>query len=208
MPANYDSIAKIYDQLSRLIYGRQIIDAQVDLLRYTPPDSKILIVGGGTGWILEKIAEQHSQGLEIDYVESSAKMLELSQKKDCKKNTVNFIHEQIENHILQKQYDVIITPFLFDNFKREAIDIIFKKMDASLVNKGLWLYADFVSKEEQTAFWQKILLKIMYLFFGLTSNIETSELINMEPYFEKSYQKEYEAKYFQKFIRSAVYRKL
>jgi len=208
MPANYDSIANIYDPLSRLIYGRQIIAAQVDLLRYIPADGKILIVGGGTGWILEKITGQHSQGLEIDYVESSAKMLELSQKKDCKNNTVNFIHEQIENHILQKQYDVIITPFLFDNFKSETTDSTFQKMDASLVNKGLWLYVDFVSKEEQSAFWQRLLLKAMYLFFGLISNVETKELIDMEPYFEKSYQKEYEAKYFQKFIRSAVYRKL
>jgi len=207
MSANYDSIANVYDRLSRLIYGRQIIAAQIDLLRYIPADSKILIVGGGTGWILEKIAEQYSQGLEIDYIESSAKMLLLSQKKNCKSNTVNFIHKQIETCILSKQYDVIITPFLFDNFTGEAIHIAFQKMDASLVSKGLWLYVDFVSKEEQTAFWQKILLKIMYLFFALISNVETNELIDMEPYFAKSYRREYEAKYFQKFIRSTVYRK-
>jgi ubiquinone/menaquinone biosynthesis C-methylase UbiE len=207
MPVNYDSIANVYDSLSRLIYGKHIVDAQVDLLKYIPKGSKVLIVGGGTGWILESIAELHSQGLEIDYVESSAKMLLLSQKKNCKGNIVNFIHKQIETCILSKQYDVIITPFLFDNFTGEAIDIAFQKMDESLVGKGLWLYVDFVSKEEQNALWQKFLLKMMYLFFGLISNVEIGELINMEPYFSKSYQKEYEAKYFQKFIRSAVYRK-
>ena len=207
MPANYDSIANIYDRLSRLIYGNHIINAQVDLLKFIPAGSRILIVGGGTGWILEKIAERYSQGLEIDYVESSIKMLEISRMKNYRDNKVNFIHEQIENCILQKQYDVIITPFLFDNFKREAIDIAFQKMNTNLADKGLWLYVDFVSKEEQTVFWHNILLKMMYLFFGLISNVEVSELIDMEPYFAKSYQKEYEVKYFQKFIRSAVYRK-
>lgn len=207
MPVNYDSIAKIYDRLSRLIYGRQIINAQVDLLKYIPANSSILIAGGGTGWILEEIAKLQAQGLEIDYVESSAGMLELSREKNCRGNKVNLIHAQIENYILSRQYNVVIAPFLFDNFKKEAIDIAFQKMDANLINKGLWLYVDFVSKEEQTAFWQRFLLKAMYLFFGLISNVEVSELINMEPYFARSYQKEYEAKYFQKFIRAAVYRK-
>ena len=46
----WDRIARIYDRLARLVYGRQIVRAQVDLLEHISPGSRVLIVGGGTGW--------------------------------------------------------------------------------------------------------------------------------------------------------------
>lgn len=207
MSTNYDNIAGVYDFLSRLIFGRHIVQAQVCLLKYVPPDSTILIVGGGTGWILERLAEEHPQGLQIDYVESSVQMIALSKKRGFKENTINFIHTPIEDFTMDKQYDVIITPFLFDNFQIEKIELVFSKLDAMLKTNGLWLYADFLYDKSPNHLWQKLLLKMMYLFFRITSTVEARELVSMDKYFAPSYSIEFEEFHYFKFIRSVVYRK-
>ena len=208
MPANYDNIARVYDLTSRLVFGKAIIQAQVCMLGYIPPNSSILIVGGGTGWILESLSELYPQGLAIDYVEVSAQMITLSKKRNYKDNKVNFIHQPIEEFNTARQYDVIITPFIFDNFSADKIELIFTKLDDRLKNNGLWLYADFVYDRSQSKLWQKLLLKIMYLFFRITCGIETQELISMDSYFAPSYHKEFGASHYFKFIQSIFYRKI
>jgi ubiquinone/menaquinone biosynthesis C-methylase UbiE len=208
MPANYNKIARIYDLLSGLVFAGCIKKSQDDLVIHITPNSKVLIAGGGTGWILEKIAKQYTEGLIIDYVEVSSEMMVLSQKRDCKMNQVNFIQLPIEDFILEKQYDVIITPFMLDNFRHKKLDLIFKKLNKGLKPGGLWLYADFIYDKNRSPLWQQILLKIMYLFFRLTSDIETQELVDTEGYFAGIYRIEFEKLYYFKFIRSAVYRKV
>src|ERR1700710_2430121 len=100
MQNNYDKLAWIYDPLSRLVYFKAQVNAQISLLPFIPADSKILIVGGGTGWILESIAKVHPTGLSITYVEISKKMVELAQKKNYKKNHVLFVHQAMEDYTL------------------------------------------------------------------------------------------------------------
>jgi ubiquinone/menaquinone biosynthesis C-methylase UbiE len=97
MAANFNNSAWFYDNLSRLVYGKALINAQVYLLQYIPTDSKILIVGGGTGWVLEELTKIHPSGLSITYVEVSANMMALSNKRNIGHNWVVFINDAIEN---------------------------------------------------------------------------------------------------------------
>lgn len=207
MPANYDTIARIYDLLSRMIYGGDIVDAQECMLPYIHPHSSILIVGGGTGWLLESLSGRVKEGLDIDYVESSAEMIRLSEKRGYKGNKVNFIHQRVENFVIEKKYDAIITPFIFDNFQRDKIDIVFAKLDQSLKENGAWLYADFVYEPLHSPFWHKVLLRVMYLFFRITTGIETQKLVPMNNYFAANYTIDFEAFHYFKFMKSIVYRK-
>ena len=208
MATNYDRIARIYDSLSRIVFGNYIIKAQVSLLQYIAPQSQILLVGGGTGWILEKLAQHCDTGLNIDYVESSAEMIAISKGKNHGKNKVNFIHLPIEEFATGKDYDVIFTPFIFDNFKPEKAIVVFNDLHQMLKRNGLWLHADFVYDAQNGTLWQKLLLKVMYLFFRITSNIETDEIENMGACFDGKYQKVFEAWYYGQFIMSTVRRKL
>jgi ubiquinone/menaquinone biosynthesis C-methylase UbiE len=180
----------------------------VCLLKYVPPGSTILIVGGGTGWILEELSKQYNTGLIIDYVESSAQMVALSKKRWYGDNAVHFINLPIESFTAGHSYDIIITPFVFDNFNPDKAGQVFKNLHRELKTKGIWLYADFVYNENEGRLWQKLLLKTMYLFFSLTSNIETSELENMERCFDNRYQKIFESWFYARFIRSQAYQKL
>jgi hypothetical protein len=138
----------------------------------------------------------------------SGQMIALSQKRNYEKNKVNFINVPIEEFISNKSYDVIITPFVLDNFSADKVGSIFEKLDGRLKVNGKWLYADFVYDKVKSTLWQKLLLKVMYFFFRITSGIETQELVSMDKYFAGSYEIQFEAAHYFKFIRSAVYRKL
>ena len=98
MPANYNKIAPVYDLLSRLVFGGAIVNAQRLLLPGLPRGQyRVLIVGGGTGWILDELGKQRPQGITVDYVEVSEKMISISKKRNWGANTVNFFCVPIEN---------------------------------------------------------------------------------------------------------------
>lgn len=205
MPSNYDNSAWFYDRLSRLVYGKALINAQVYLLPYVPANSNVLIVGGGTGWILEELAKIHPTGLKITYVEISSKMMALSQKRNCGGNPVTFITQPVEEVVFAEKFDVIITPFLFDNFKEETLQTVFNHLHNRLKTGGLWLNTDF---QLTGKWWHKVLLKSMLLFFRALCNIEASTLPDIQNQFKKnSYYVIAESNFFADFINSTVYRR-
>lgn len=198
---NYDKVASMYDRLSRLVFQRSQIDAQVSLLKYIPAGSRLLIVGGGTGWILEQLPAVH---LSVTYVEISANMIALSKKRQLHQNTVEFIHLPIESFVPVHDYDVILTPFLFDNFAPERAQPVFQQLHQLLVKDGVWLFTDF----EKSRWWHKLLLKTMYTFFRLVAAVEAKSLYDMSACFrEAQYQVVHRASYYVGFIQSVVYRK-
>jgi ubiquinone/menaquinone biosynthesis C-methylase UbiE len=207
MGNNYNSIARSYDALSRIIFQNAIVKAQAHLIRFINDDDKVLIAGGGTGWILEKISELKKKNVLIVYVEKSSAMISLSQKRNYKNVHVEFVHDAIEDYQTSEMFDVILTAFLFDNFLKDKIASVFAKLDGLLKQNGIWLYADFINNRAKSKIWQKMLLKTMYLFFRLTANIETQQLIDMQPYFSKKYQMFSQQFFFSHFIWSAAYKK-
>ena len=205
MAANYNNAARFYDGLSRVVYGKALVEAQVYLLRYIAPNSNILIVGGGTGWILKEIALIHPSGLHITYVEASDKMLALSQQRKVGNNQVIYINEAIENVTGLNNFDVIITPFLFDNFTPEKLETVFAHLHPLLKPKGLWLNTDFQLTGQ---WWQNVLLKSMLLFFKVLCGVESSKLPDFEKQFELySYQVISNKTFFGEFIAAKAYRK-
>jgi ubiquinone/menaquinone biosynthesis C-methylase UbiE len=203
MSANYNNSAWFYDQLSRLVYGSALVNAQLFLLDFIPAGSKILIVGGGTGWILEEITRLHPEGLNITYVEIAPKMMALSKKRNAGGNKVAFINSAIEDVALSADFDVVVTPFLFDNFTQINMERIFVHIQAGLKPGGLWLNCDF---QLSGKWWQKVLLKSMFLFFRIVCNIEASKLPAIGKQFKLLGYKSIQRKaFFDEFIISAVY---
>lgn len=218
MKNNYDKIARYYDRLSRLVFFKSQVNAQLHQLRYLPEKGRILVVGGGTGWILEEIAKVVPEGLHLVYVEISAKMMALSKERPVARNTVDFVNLGIEDFYTDQPFDVICTPFLFDNFAEERAVMVFHHLDSMLRKGGLWFHTDFdlaVNKGETNGqkpnngnWWKTVFLALMYRFFKLIANVEASTLINMKPYFEAADYRVLEQKhYYSKFIQSLVLEK-
>ena len=208
MPANYDTIAPVYDFISRMVFGKAIVNAQVSLLKCLPVgDYRLLVVGGGTGWILEELAKQRPSGLTVDFVEASGEMINLARKRNCGGNSVNFIHCPIEDFEAPFLYQAILTPFVLDNFEEQKAKQVFTQLDKLLAKEGVWLYADFVYDKSNSPVWQKGLLKLMYFFFRVTAKIEVNRLVNIDTYFEKGYSKKMEARFYSDFIKAIAYTK-
>uniref|UniRef100_F4C745 Methyltransferase type 12 n=1 Tax=Sphingobacterium sp. (strain 21) TaxID=743722 RepID=F4C745_SPHS2 len=209
MKNNYDNIAPLYDRLSRLVFGRAQVNVQLDLIHSIAADSRILIVGGGSGWILEALAKLHAEGLTITYVEISEKMLRMARDRNCANNKVVFVEQAIEDfEALQNSYDVIITSFLFDNFLRPKAEKVFGHLTRLLASEGLWLYADFYLDPNKKNGWKKGMLKLMYKFFGYLCQVEARNLIDMSPYFQRNrYQMLFSSLHYAGFIKGIVYKK-
>ncbi|PWS27435.1 methyltransferase type 12 [Pedobacter yonginense] len=205
---NYDKIANQYDFMSRLVFFKSQVNAQINQLKYLPKNGSILVVGGGTGWILEEISKLSPKGLKIVYVEISAKMVALSKQRNFGDNEVQIVNQGIEEFDSSILFDAILTPFLFDNFSKERVEFVFEKLSGFLKPCGLWLFVDFCVGTASGQWWKLFLLKAMYRFFKLLSIVEASQLIETKPYFEGSkYTLIDESRYFGGFIRASVYKK-
>lgn len=205
---NYDAVAPFYDFLSRMVFFKAQLNAQIAQLVYIPKGSRVLIVGGGSGWILEEIAKIRPAGLTITYVEISGKMLDLAKKRDAGANQVTFIHAGIEEYPATGNFDVILTAFLFDNFAEPRLHKVLNKLDDLLEAKGLWLFVDFKLPQKQSYGWKHLMLKMMYAFFSILAHVEAKQLHHMEGLFlSKNYQIINRNEYYRGFIESIIFRK-
>jgi len=204
---NYDKIAGHYDTLSRLVFFKSQVNAQINQLPYIQENSHVLIVGGGTGWILEELSKIYT-GLKIVYVEISAKMIALSQKRNYKNNYVEFVNIGIEDFKTDVLFDVILTPFLFDNFAEQRAAKVFAQLNERLKKDGLWFLVDFSLNKTNGNWWKWLLLRSMYGFFKLLGIVEAHQLIDMNPYFFKAnYLIIEERLYYGSFIKATIFRK-
>ncbi|WP_345948583.1 class I SAM-dependent methyltransferase [Mucilaginibacter sp. PAMB04274] len=205
MAANYDNTTWFYERLSKLVFGQAQMSAQEYFLKLIEPQSNILIIGGGTGEILESLTRLHPAGLQITYIEISANMLALSRKRNTAQNEVHFIEADIQHYSLDRPFDVVITAFLFDNFSEQDLSFAFSKIHQHLKPRGLWLNTDF---QLTGPLWQRLMLTTMYVFFKIWSAVEVRQLPNVKACFKRY---EYEAidkkTFYGKFILSSVYKR-
>lgn len=159
------------------MYGSTLRKAQQCLLPAIPAGACILIAGGGSGWILEAIAQIHPAGLTITYIDASARMISLARQRNAGNNQVTFITARVEDSLAAGNYDVVITPFLFDNFTEETMQKVFGLIDHCLCTQGIWLHVDFRNTE---VLWQQMLLKAMYFFFRHCCGIEARTLPDID----------------------------
>jgi ubiquinone/menaquinone biosynthesis C-methylase UbiE len=205
MAANYNNSAWFYDSLARLVYGKALVNAQIYLLKHIPESAKVLIVGGGTGWILDELTRIHPSDLQITYVEIAPNMMALSKKRNIGNNQVTFVNDDIENIDLPADFDIALTPFLLDNFTDENLIKVFNSIMVLLKPHALWLNASF---QLTGKWWQWVLLKSMFIFFKVTCRIEASKLPGIDKCFEEKHFKVVEQQnFFGEFIGARIYRK-
>lgn len=161
----FDGIAWVYDSLARVAFLGRIRKAQCYFLKRIPNEGDVLILGGGTGWILEELLRLRP-AVKICYVEASQKMIEKARSYG-KGHDVLFIHGTEFGIPDGKRYDVIITNFYFDLFRNVELPGIVDRVQSFLKPEGLWLVSEFCSDRR----WMRTYLKLMYSFFRLTCGL-------------------------------------
>lgn len=200
----FDAIAGIYDRLAGLVYGKSIVQAQLYFLDRVPPKARVLIVGGGTGWLLKALLLK-CPDCTVWYVEASEQMQIATQRNVAGlAERVHFIHGTEQAIPAGLQVDVVITHFYLDLFAENSLPDIVEHLLSFLRSRGLWLVADFVYRGR---WWQALLLRTMFFFFRITSGIESKQLADWHTVLLNGGLQENGSEFFFKgFIRSAIYR--
>lgn len=202
MKNDFDIIAPIYDALARIVFGRSLDSAQQAFLTHIEADAKVLIVGGGTGQILEWLPED--SGLKVDYVELSKGMLHKASSRTSKGNLVQFICQDIRE--MKGNYDIIIANFFLDCFSSDELEAVLLHLKGQLDPEGKFLVTDFYP----TNVWhQKLLIQSMHWFFRMVTRLEADELLDIHDKVKAANLLPVELKFFRcGFIFSAVYQPL
>lgn len=174
--ANFNRIAGVYDFLKRLVFGKQLEKAHNHFLNQISSNSKILLIGGGTGKILTNFDSSH----QIKYLELSGDMIEKAKNMNSNTN-VGFINADVLEWTTNDKFDYIITPFVLDCFNEVQLNLILSKLKTTLNKGGEWIQTDFYPKKRMHRF----LIKIMYGFFRVTTNLKTTELADFDSLFKK-----------------------
>ena len=190
-PFSFGSTAWFYDWIATLAYGGAIQRSQKAVLPFITSQESVLIVGGGTGWILQDLARLNVP-LKITYLEISSRMLALAQYKLSRLPT----HKLMVNFRLGTEadlksgeiFEVIFTPFVLDLYPEVKLPTMLKKLLDHLSPNGLWLLADFFISTKHTGWqkhWRYVLTKIMYCFFSWLTGLPTKSLPNLELLFKQ-----------------------
>ena len=200
---NFDSVARFYDRLSGLIFGKAMRRAQTVYLPDIVPGANVLILGGGTGWLLSELFAVNPT-CKVWYIDASAKMIELS--KEMTRNSAHeivFIHGTEDSIPLGISFDAVITNFYLDLFPQDSCIRVIRKIRPAIRANGIWLVSDFVN----TTWWHGVMLGVMYRFFKLTCDIEGHSLPEWKNLLEKNAFIEGKShEFFGGFIKSAVFR--
>lgn len=204
MKPDFNFIAPFYDDLAFIVYGRKLIDARMSFIHRIPAKGRVLLMGGGTGKILNQVLKQ-VPGITIDFVEPAEKMIHLAQRnlESGFKSQVNFIcgdHHSIPH---ENEYDVATSFFVIDCFRQEKALEFVKAITLPLKGNGLLLFSDFFYTGK---FRHRALIWFMYRFFKLTAGVETQKLPDYDRIFETlGLQKTEEKVFLSGLIRSGVF---
>lgn len=198
---NFNKIAWCYDFLARLVFGKNLLWAQCYFVDRISAKSSVLIMGGGTGQLVSAMV-MHDPTQKITFVEASEEMIRRA-RQSVPSPTINWICGT-EEDIPDESYDVIITPFFLDLFSDTRLAKVVSILNSKLSNSGSWIATDFVAE----AWWHSIFLKVMYGFFKVACNLETTHLPEWQSQIAKAgYQKVHEKYFYRSFIKSIVYQR-
>lgn len=167
----FDRIAPVYDRLTMLFYGNRIKKSQTYFLPLLPPHAKVLVMGGGTGWIIKEILN-FQPTCRIWNIDISPAMLALAKKANPDRQHVTYILGTSIN-VPAEKFDVVIMPFFLDLFSMDSLKETLLSILSLTTSATFWLITDFV---DHGKWWERIMLKAMYWFFHVTCSIEATDL--------------------------------
>lgn len=199
----FNAIAPIYDWLAKLVFRKSIQASQKTFLNEIKDCSTILILGGGTGWLLKELLSVNRAG-RIYYIDASSKMIELAKIAVTNDPRVNFTHGTEDSIPETVKFDAIVTNFYLDVFTNTTLETTVKKINQAALSECYWIATDFTPGVNWR---QRMQLKLMYGFFKMFCKIESQQLPDWQQAIRKAGFKEQKSKTFcNGFILSVLFR--
>ena len=166
---DFNFLAPYYDGISRLVFGDKLPRAQTHFLNRIAQEDAVLIIGGGTGRLLEHVPPCKS----IGFVEKSAKMIKRASRRGGVQK-VEFIEQDFMYFDTSKEYDTIICPFFLDCLAAEELEVVLGKIKSLLNPRGSLVVVDFQQTKSN-----KFQLTLMHLFFRIFAGLGSKSLLNI-----------------------------
>ena len=180
--AGFDRVAWCYDWLATLVFGPALRRAQQLALTGLPARAPhVLVLGGGTGWVLDEIWRRRPEATVL-YLDASAAMLAragLRLRHWPAEHAKRVTFRQGTQAALRpdETFDAIITFFVLDCVPLHELPGALGQLLAARRPGAPWLLADFRPARH---WWQRGLLRAMYLFFRWSTGLRVSQMADFE----------------------------
>ncbi|MGY3090433.1 tRNA (cmo5U34)-methyltransferase [Hymenobacter sp. UYAg731] len=174
----FDRAAWFYDALAGLVFGSSQQAAQREALGGLPGGAPhVLILGGGTGWVLGEVLRRVPAATVL-YLEASPRMLararaRLAHEFPQAAEQVEFRHGTQAALQPSEQFGAIITFFVLDCIPSADLGAALAQLRAAQCHGAPWLVADFWPARRGWRYW---LLQLMYLFFRFTTGLRARQM--------------------------------
>ena len=154
----FDRVAWFYDALAGLVFGSSQQAAQRAALHGLPDGTPhVLILGGGTGWVLSEVLRR-VLAAKVLYLEASPKMLARAQGRLAREfpqavGQVAFRHGTQAALQPAEQFGAIITFFVLDCIPSADLGAALAQLRAAQRPGAPWLVADFRSARRGWRYW-------------------------------------------------------
>jgi ubiquinone/menaquinone biosynthesis C-methylase UbiE len=173
---NCDFIAPHYCWIEKLGMGRALEKRRRWFLPEIAHARRALVLGDGDGRFLCELLRRNAV-VRADYVDSSRRMLELARQK-AGSERVNY--EQANALTLDfpwEAYDLIATHFFFDCFDPDDLEKLIGRVARAAKPGAQWIVSEFRTPNLPA----RLLVRALYLFFGITTGLRTRKLADHRP---------------------------
>ncbi|MDP4664145.1 MAG: class I SAM-dependent methyltransferase [Salibacteraceae bacterium] len=175
----FNLLAPIYDGVVFLFFGKAFSQLQQQLFSDLASAEKCLIVGGGSGEVLENAIAQNLAS-HYYYAELSDGMIEKTKNRISRLNHSSSIEFSNDWTSWKEQsFDVIILPFVLDCYAETELQPLLAKLVSCLSPKGKILFIDFNQEADfgyQAHFAKAGFITLLYAFFNIATGISAKKL--------------------------------
>jgi ubiquinone/menaquinone biosynthesis C-methylase UbiE len=182
----FDRLSPAYDLLARLFFGRSLLRSQFHFLSRVPKARNALILGGGTGRILEELLKMEKAD-RYHYIDISPRMIAKARERTTGRNgRVTFTCGSYTD--LGKQpYDLVITPYVLDCFTDEELPAVVGAITAASAPGAHWLFTDFnIPVTGGMRFLSRLVVRALYFLFNLVCGLGIKKLPDFSLHFSRS----------------------
>jgi len=179
---NCDRIAASYRWMEYAVFGRQLERRRRAFLSEVSLARRVLALGDGDGRALAALAAA-APGARIDYVDSSARMLDLARARArAGAGRIEYLRADarcfFETTAREQSYDLIVTHFFLDCFDDRELPVLIERASFATAPSARWIVSEFRPSHPAARF----LIAIMYRFFAAATGLKTRRLADHHPH--------------------------
>lgn len=190
MRRSFDWMARPYSLLETVLFGGSFQSVRTALIPALLGARHVLVLGEGDGRFVEALVRLNPSARVVVIDGSRSMLTRAAQRLSDSSHQVEFVESNAARWLRDGENgahaDAVVTTFFLDCLTKEEHAELFALLSAKLAPKALWLWADLVvPRHGWQALGARMLLRVLYTVFGLTTNITARRLVDPSAFFAR-----------------------